>query len=116
MTHHEGFGKLLASLESSSGQRWADHRNVADLIVFVEEVGDAPYQWLFGTHNHEVDVVRQDELFDRTEVVRVDVDVGATLCRAGIARSDEKFNYAGALSDFAGEGVFTTSGSQQENI
>ena len=112
MAHHEGFGELLTSFELGSCQRGTDHRNVADLIVFMEEISNTPYQRFLRTYDHEVDVIRQYELLNGTEVVGVDIDIGAALSGAGISRSDEKFDYTGTLCNFTGESVLATSGSQ----
>ena len=71
----------------------------------MEEIRNTPYQWLLRAYDHEVDVIRQYELFNGTEVVGVDVDIGTALSGAGISRSDEKFDYTGALCDFTGESV-----------
>ena len=78
----------------------------------MEEISNTPYQRLLRAYDHEADVIRQYELLNGTEVVGVDVDIGAALSGAGISRSDEKFDYTGALCDFTGESVLAASGSQ----
>ena len=113
---HEGLGEILASFQARAFQRRADHRDVADLAVLAEEVVDAAHKRFFGADHHQVDVVRKHELLDRTEIIGVDIDVGAALCGTCVTRCNEQLGYAGAFGDLAGESVLAAARAQQEDI
>ena len=88
MAHHKRLGVLFTTLQTSTLARWTDYGNVIDIAIAVEEIDYTAHQRIFGANDHEIDIVAQDELFDRAEIGWRQIDIPTFECGAGVTRCD----------------------------
>lgn len=74
------------------------------------------YQRNLGADDHQLDALIETELTEFLEVIDSDSDIGTNGAGAGVAGGYEKLRTEGALFNFPGEGMFATSGPNDEDV
>ena len=113
VAHHKCLGVLLTALQTGTLARRTDHRNVIDIAIAVEEIDHTTYQRILGTYNNQIDIVAQNELLDRAEIGRRQIDIRAFECGAGITRCDIEICGAGTACNAVSKSVFASARTEQ---
>ncbi|KWR55541.1 hypothetical protein AA415_01319 [Bacteroides stercoris] len=109
MAQHEFLGKFFAAFQLRTFCRRTDDGNVPCSGIFFEEVENALYQRVFGTHYNHVNLMFKGKSLEGGEVRSFDGYIFAHCTCSRIAGSDIQFLYFGALCNFPSQSVFTAT-------
>ena len=112
---HEALGKVFRAFQHGTGLRRTDDRNACRTLVGLELIINATHQGVFGSYDHHVDIVLQDEFLQIVEFVDADGHVLAVVDCSGIAGRNEQLLAFRTLGNLPCQRMLTAAASQQQD-
>ena len=109
MTHHEGFGKVLATLKRCSLLGGTDHGDALQLLIVAEEVVHALHQRILGANDYHIHAIGKHKGLDALEVGCREGYILAYFACTRVTGSDIQFLYFRTLANLPSQGMLTSA-------
>lgn len=114
MSLHELFGEGLGAFQLCTFGRRTDNRYSGQ--VFGKMIDHTEHQRVFGSYDDEVHLVFPAEIHLGIEIANGDGHILSAFSSAGITGGDVEVFTQRRLGDLPGHGMFSSSGSKQQNV